>query len=169
MELVDIYDVDRIKTGKTAERGKTDNALHLTVHVCIFNHKDEMLIQQRQKLRNGWPYRWDLSAGGCVIAGEDSRTGAEREVAEELGIHLELQECRPVLTVHFAGGFDDVYLVDKDFELSELKLQEEEVRSAAWASKEKIIEMIEDGRFIPYHKSYIELLFDMRKTRDVRN
>lgn len=168
MELVDIYDVDRMKTGKTLERGKTDHAYHLSVHVCIFNYKDEMLIQQRQKLRSGWPYRWDVSAGGCVIAGEDSRTGAEREVFEELGIRLELKESRPVLTVHFAGGFDDVYLVEKDVELSELKLQEEEVRAVDWVSKEKIIEMIEDGSFIPYHKSYIELLFDMRKSRDVR-
>ena len=171
MEFFDVYDAEKKKTGRTVARGKTidEQVYHLSVHVCIFNSDGEMLIQQRQKLKSGWSGYWDLSAGGCVTAGEDSRSGAERETYEELGIKVDLQESRPALTVHFAGGFDDVYLIERDLELSELRLQKEEVRAAAWAKKEKILEMIDAGTFIAYHKSYIELLFDMLKSRDVRS
>ena len=143
-------------------------ALHLSVHVCVFNEKNEMLIQQRQALKSGWPFYWDLSAGGCVIADEDSRAGAEREIFEELGIKVNLSEIRPVLTVHFHSGFDDVYLIERNLELSELTLQKEEVRDVRWASREEIEAMIDAGSFIPYYKNYIGLLFDMRSTHDVR-
>lgn len=46
MELWDIYDINRIKTGKTVMRGETikQGGFHLVVHVCVFNSKGEMLI-----------------------------------------------------------------------------------------------------------------------------
>lgn len=37
------------------------------------------------------------------------------------------------------------------------------IQNAKWAGKDDIIKMIDDGSFIPYHKSLIELLFGMRK------
>lgn len=174
MEYFDVYNKNREKTGEIVPRGgkekkKTgEKALHLSVHVCVFNEKDELLIQQRQALKSGWPFYWDLSAGGCVVAGEDSQSGAERELFEELGIRADLSEIRPVLTVHFHSGFDDVYLIERDIELSELTLQKEEVRDVMWASRAQIEQMIDEGSFIPYYKNYIGLIFDMRKTHDVR-
>ena len=48
-------------------------------------------------------------------------------------------------------------------ELSQLRLQPEEVQSAAWATQEEIFAMIDDGRFIPYLKSFIMLLFDLHR------
>lgn len=72
---------------------------------------------------------WDLSCGGSVISGEDSRTAGEREVAEELGVTIYLKGTRPVLTIHFDEGFDDIYTITKDLQLSELQLQHEEVQA----------------------------------------
>ncbi|MBQ8513301.1 MAG: hypothetical protein IJ497_11850 [Clostridia bacterium] len=60
------------------------------------------------------------------------------------------------------GGFDDIYLIEKNVVLSELHLQPEEVQAAKWADRDEILAMIDDGSFIPYHKSLIELLFFMR-------
>jgi isopentenyldiphosphate isomerase len=39
----------------------------------------------------------------------------------------------------------------------------EEVQRVKWATKEEILTMIDQEIFIPYRKSLIELLFDMRK------
>lgn len=48
MELWDIYDKHRNKTGSAAVRGdELANAYHLVVAVCIFNEEGRMLIQQR--------------------------------------------------------------------------------------------------------------------------
>lgn len=42
-------------------------------------------------------------------------------------------------------------------------MQQEEVQAAKWASLEEILGMIDKGEFIPYFKSFITMLFEMRK------
>ena len=163
-ELWDVLDKDRIPTGKTHIRGKemVDGDHHMVVHVCIFNTNGEMLIQKRQPFKEGWPGLWDLSVGGSAVSGDDSQKAAERETSEELGLKINLDGIRPSLTVNFDTGFDDIYLIEFDLELSELNLQYEEVEKVSWASKEEILSMIENGSFIPYHRSLISLFFEMR-------
>lgn len=165
MELWDVYDKDRIKTGKTMMRGEAfeEDAYHMVVHICIFNSKGEMLIQQRQSFKEGWPNLWDITVGGSAVQGDSSQTAAERELQEELGISLNLKGIRPNLTVNFNRGFDDIYLIEQDIDISTLKLQYEEVQDAKWATKEEILKMIDAGQFIPYYASLIQLFFDSRK------
>lgn len=102
---------------------------------------------------------WDLTVGGSAVAGDTSRTAAEREVLEELGYTLSLENERPSLTINFDVGFDDIWCVKREVDISSLKLQYEEVQAVKWADKEEIFSMIDSGEFIPYNKSLIELLF----------
>ena len=46
-----------------------------------------------------------------------------------------------------------------------MHLQYEEVQAVRWASEGEILRMIDDGVFIPYAKSLIELLFFRRDHR----
>ena len=165
MEIWDIYNEDRTLSGRIMERGSEfqKGAYHLVVHGCVFNAKGELLIQQRQPYKHGWPNLWDISVGGSAISGETSQTALEREIFEELGLKVDVQGVRPHLTVNYDVGFDDIYLIEKEVEISQLTLQEEEVQAAKWASLDEIVEMIEDGSFIPYYKSLITLFFEMRK------
>ena len=165
MEYWDVYDINRIKTGKTMIRGSEfeDNAYHLVVHVCIFNNKGEMLIQQRQPFKEGWPNMWDISVGGSAVAGDTSQTAAEREVLEEIGLKLALNGIRPHLTINFDRGFDDIYLIEKNVDINELILQPEEVQAVKWAGRDEIIAMIEKGDFIPYYPELVNLFFQIRK------
>ncbi|MFC7319792.1 NUDIX hydrolase [Halobacillus campisalis] len=166
METWDVYDRDRNLTGKQMNRGDTfdPGAYHLVIHVCIFNQLGQMLIQQRQPDKEDWKDMWDLTVGGSAIASETSQQAAEREVKEEIGYILNLRNRRPSLTVNFENGFDDYYLIENDLKTSNLSLPTEEVKQVKWASKEDIVDMISEGLFIPYHKSLIEVLFDMRNT-----
>lgn len=166
MELWDVYDRDRGKTGKTMMRGDVfeEGCYHMVVHICIFNSKGEMLIQQRQPFKEGWSDLWDITVGGSATKGDSSQDAVERELFEEIGLKLDLQEVRPHLTVNFDKGFDDIYLVEKEVDLNSLTLQPEEVQRVKWASQEEICQMIERGEFIPYYKALIQLLFAMRKS-----
>lgn len=165
MELWDIYNRDKTKTNKTMVRGKKfeKGAYHLVVHACIFNSKYEMLIQQRQPFKSGWPNMWDITVGGSALSGESSQTAIERELFEEIGLKIDLQDVQPHLTINFNEGFDDVYLIEKEININDLVLQYEEVQGVKWAALEEINKMIDDGVFIPYYKSLIRLFFDMRK------
>jgi isopentenyldiphosphate isomerase len=167
MELWDLYDHDRLPTGETHERGTPlpQGRYHMVVHVVIFNTKGEMLIQQRQPFKSGWPNLWDVTVGGSAIAGDTSRSAAQRETLEEIGLHIDLSSEQPKLTLPFDCGFDDIYTLVMDVDLTTLHLQESEVQAVKWASEEEILAMLADGRFIPYHKAFIQLLFALRNSR----
>jgi len=162
MEKIDLYDKDRQLLNQTAFRGEElpKGTYRLVVHICLFNDKDEMLIQQRQSAKH-FPNMWDLTVGGQVSAGETSRQGIQRELKEELGIDMDMSEILPTLSVPFKDGFDDVYLLRTNVSLDELTLQKEEVQAVKWASETDILDMIGCGEFIPYYESYIHFLFSM--------
>lgn len=161
MELFDLYTADREKTGQTMVRGDAvpEGFYRLVVHVCIFHPDGRMLIQQRQPFKKGWSNFWDVTVGGSAVSGDSSRSAAERETLEELGLSIDLSDVRPTLTIHWERGFDDFYVLTLPVDIPSLHLQYEEVQQVRWAAMEEILQMINDGRFIPYEKSLIELLF----------
>lgn len=161
MELWDLYDSGRKLTGRTIVRGDSvpNGCWRLVVHICVFNSAGQLLIQQRQPFKQGWPNLWDVTVGGAVCAGESSQEGAHRELLEEIGLDVDFENTVPAFTSTFTGGFDDIYIVHMEPDLSQLKLQESEVQAVRWAGKEEILAMIDNGTFIPYGKDFIEYLF----------
>ena len=168
MELFDLYTYDRVRTGKTIVRGEPvpEGFYRMVIHVCIFSPDGRMLIQQRQPFKKGWSNLWDISVGGCAVAGDTSCAAAERETREELGLAVHLAGTRPTITLYWEHGFDDYYVLTQAVDPDTLQLQYEEVRQVRWASKAEILRMIDDGSFIPYEKSLIELLFFRKNHSD---
>lgn len=165
MEYVDIYTAERKLTGRTEVRAKElgEGEYRLVVHAAIFNREGHLLIQQRQPFKRGWSGLWDLTVGGAVTAGETSAQAVVRELQEELGLTWDLHGEPPAMTLTFDHGFDDIYLLRGEVDLQKLRLQPEEVAQARWATQEEVHRMLEDGTFIPYHESLIDLLFAMRE------
>lgn len=160
-EFWDVYTKERVRTGRLHRRGEKmkEGEYHLVVHICILNSKNELLIQQRQPFKKGWPNLWDISVGGSAVAGDDSQRAAEREVLEELGIKLDLSDCRPNFTMNFSDGFDDYYIIRQDVDVSELRLQEEEVQRVRWADKAEVLRMQKAGIMIPYW--FLDKIFEI--------
>ena len=167
MELFDLYTADRVKTGRTMVRGDAvpEGCYRIVVHVCIFDPEGRMLIQQRQPFKEGWSNMWDITVGGSAVAGDTSRTAAERETREEIGLDIDLTDVCPSLTLYWEHGFDDYYLLTRELDPASLHLQYEEVQTVRWATREEIHRMIDDGEFIPYEKGLIDLLFFQRNHR----
>ena len=165
MEQWDIYDIDRNKTDRTMVRGDefAEGDYHVVVHICIFNPRGEMLIQQRQPFKEGWSNMWDFSVGGSAIKGDDSQTAASRELFEELGYERNLKGIRPHFTMNFKDGFDDFYFIEDDVDISRLKLQYTEVARVKWATRDEIKQLINEKKFIPYYESLIDFIFDTYK------
>lgn len=166
MELVDLYDENRVPLGRTAERygPKGPGEYRTVVHVCVFDSRGRLLIQQRTAGKRVWPERWDFSVGGGVDAGETSRQAAHREFLEELGVSLDMDGLRPAVTVDFSEGFDDFFILVRDLDTETLTLQAEEVSQVRWVTLAEAETMVDDGRFIPYPKSFLHFLFDMRQS-----
>lgn len=172
MELWDIYDIDRVRTGRVAQRGKPasegglgEGEYHLVVHICVFNGRGQLLLQQRQKDKEGYPNLWDVSAAGSALAGENSAAAASRELREELGLVHDFTKERPFWTTHFERGFDDWYFIRIEADISDLRLQPEEVQDARWADLAELERMLDSGEMVPYYRDLVRLWFVMKDHR----
>jgi isopentenyl-diphosphate delta-isomerase type 1 len=91
-ELFDVVDSeDRVIGQSTRGEVHAKGLLHRSVHILVFNSRGELFLQKRAMTKDENPGYWDSSAAGHVNAGEEYRTGAHRELMEELGISVELQ------------------------------------------------------------------------------
>ena len=174
MEFFDIYDDNRIFTGRKVERGTalSDNENRMVVHLCIFNSNGEMLIQQRQSFKKSWANMWDISLGGCSQAGETSRDAVHRECLEELGVDYDFSKVRPHLTNNFEHGFDDFYIIHLDLDIEKLvKLSK---RMSGRDIKEKILKtalhnaIINDKEKVTMDDIYFALEINKYKKEEIK-
>lgn len=165
MEKLDLYDINKSRTGEILERGKDipKDRYRLVVHILVFNSKGEMLIQQRVSTKSKYPNKWDISVGGCVKSGETSFEGAERELSEELGLKVDFSHKVPNISINFKTGFDDYYVVFSDIDSKDIVFQKEEVQTVKWANKEEIKKLLADGEFIGYRPALVDFWFDLAR------
>ena len=88
LELFDIVDDDNVIVGQAPRdecRGDP-RLVHRAVHVLVFNHQGELLLQKRPVTKDIQPGKWDTSVGGHLDQGETFLAAAKREMQEELGL-----------------------------------------------------------------------------------
>lgn len=137
MELWDIYDENRIKTGQVLPRDqmRSPDAYHLVVGIAVYNEAGQVLITKRAPEKPTDPGKWESTAG-AVIAGENSLEGACRELYEETGISAAPEDMVLVYQTrgagHSGGALIDVYTVKRDIPLAQIRLQPGETCDAKW-------------------------------------
>lgn len=150
-ERWDLYDENRRRTGQTVERGRPipHDCYHLVVSVWLVNSDGQILLSQRHPAKS-YPLRWECT-GGCVVAGEDSLTGALREVQEELGIALWGADAQLLSQTRRDAlqDFYDVWLFRTDVPTERLVLQQTEVVAAKWVDPAQLLTMWEAGELHP--------------------
>ncbi len=158
MELWDIYDKDKKKTGRTMKRNDwclKDDEYHLTVLGVVARTDGRFLITKR-KLDKAWaPGWWEVSGGACQ-AGEESQAAVKREILEETGLDVTGWEGGYLFTYHRENpGQGDNYFVDvyrflSDFSEEDIHLQQEETDGFRIATLEEIQALAEEGHFLHY-------------------
>lgn len=141
MELWDILDENRDKTGRFVERGKPMESgdYHLVVFAFIKNDKGEFLISKRTSNKT-FPGTWEIT-GGSGIVGDDSLSAITREVKEELGVELIDKNGKIIKSIRCecdCSYFADVWIFEHDIDIKDVVCQPEEVSEARWATREDI-------------------------------
>jgi isopentenyldiphosphate isomerase len=97
MELLDVLDEDGNQIGKVEDKDIIhDTGLwHKEVAVLIQNEKGEYLIQKRAATKKQGANKWGLTAGH-VEAEESYENAIIREIKEELGIRVKIEELKPL-------------------------------------------------------------------------
>lgn len=159
MELWDIYDANKQKTGRTMKRNDwclKDGEYHLTVLGVVARPDGKFLITQRVMTKSWAPGWWEVS-GGAAMAGETSREAVLREVQEETGLDVSKSEGGYLFSYKRENPsegdnyFVDIYRFIMDFDEADLNLQESETLGYKLATPEEIKALGEQGIFLHYN------------------
>ena len=168
MELWDIYDADKKRTGRTMKRNDwclKDGEYHLTVLGVVMRPDGKYLITQRA-MDNSWPPGWWEVSGGAAIAGEDSIDAVRREIKEETGLDVSAAEGGFMFSYHRENPgegdnyFVDVYRFVMDFTEEDVTMQQEETTGFKIVDYDEIKKLAEQGIFLHYDS--IKQAFDIR-------
>lgn len=158
-EYWDIYNIKGKKKNKIIRKGDflRKGDYHLVVEGWIRNSQGSFLLQKRSKNKKLFPNKWYCSLGGSVQARENPKEGLIREAKEELGIDISNNKIRLKRIIVDKFIIFYIYLIDREFKIENLDIQEEEVDDVKIANLEEIEKMIDDGEMISleyYHKFF---------------
>ena len=130
-ELWDIYDKNKKKTGRTAERG-VDQLKEGEYHIVVTG-------------------MWECN-GGSILKGETSLEGILRELKEEIGIQFTEKEAiylKGIRRDKTPPDFKDIWLFKKDIEETEITFPDGESTECKWVSIEQFIDMFNRKEIVP--------------------
>ena len=160
MEYLDLYDENGNNTGKTMIRGnKVPRGMHFNVVICfIKNSKGEYLIQKTSKQKGNL---YSLT-GGHVQSGQTFIEAMIREIKEEIGVEVKAEELQYLMEYIKNGEVGcQIYLLEKDIDISQCKLQEEEVESIHWITVEEIKKLKSKDMFNRTHAKLFEKIMNL--------
>ena len=140
VELRDLYDMNGNKTDKTYHKGEVipEGYYPMVVMVVIRNSNGEFLMQRRATAKGG---DWGVT-GGHPKSGETPIEGIISEVKEELGLDFSKEKF-----IEYDSGCDGkdcykMYFVNKDINLEDITIQEEELSEVRWFTMDELKGMV---------------------------
>ena len=154
-EKLDVLNERGEFTGNVATREEChrEGLWHRAVYGFIIDKNSNVLLQKRSKYKKLWPNKWDVTVGGHVDAGEFGRQALIREVKEELGISINDDDIKYLVgstSINEQGNiinkhYNECYLITKNIDISDIKIQKEEVSEVRYFSKDELLKRISNN------------------------
>lgn len=146
MEYNDIYDRNRLLTGRIHQRGTPWKEGEYGLVVCVWVHDGHgKLLLTRRAPEKSFPGTWENS-GGAVKAGETSRAAIARELWEETGIRAGEEEFEYLGSDRDRCTFYDFYCLKRQTPLEEIVLLPGETDGVKWVDFQQVHQMIRSGQ-----------------------
>ena len=167
MEILDIYNENRIFTGRTMDRNEgkivlKDGEYVIQVKCWILNKQNKILLTQRKKDKyNGG--MWEPT-GGLVVSGETSIQAIKRELYEEIGLMVQEKELKLIDSYRDDHFFRDVYLIKDNITLDNIKFNDGEVADAKYVTIAEFKSMLNNNEINNWNESFIQLYENVKNT-----
>ena len=171
-EYFDVLDENGNQTNLIKKRTEVhrDGDWHKAVHIWIINENGDILLQRRASNKDIYPNMLDISCAGHLTTGDDSITGALRELKEELNLEIEPEELNYITTLKRSpkdkefidNEFDDLYLLRTTKKIEELTYQKEEISEIFFVPYKEFKKMIDNKQsdLVIYSDVY-QILFNL--------
>lgn len=163
MEYLDIYTEDGAYLGKEDRSIVHKNALwHKTVHCWLYDKLGNIYFQIRKK-----EGKFYTTASGHIQAGETVQEGFAREIKEEIGIDVNIDNCLLVDVVKFVmdrdekdgtifrdRAFANVYICDFEEDIKNFDFDANEIKGLVKMKAKDAYELI-NGNIASMNATYI--------------
>ena len=169
-ELIDVLNENGIKTGEVLTRKEVHRLglWHRIIVVAIIDEKNQVLMQQRSFKKDTNPGKWDISVAGHVSSGQTATEAAIREIEEEVGLIIQKDNLKHVLTYKKESNVKKDYLDKqiydcyiakvKKINVDDIVIQESEVEAVKLVTKDEFKEIILSENVVERPELYQELI-----------
>lgn len=129
---------------------------HRSIFVLVFTDEDELVLQKRSQAKDSFSGFWTVSVSGHVTYGQTYLEAAQRELQEELGLNLNLEELYKDYFIEereFSTVFR-AYLDSKDL----INFDREEIESLAFIKLKDLAQFTRENKTTP---SALKILRDL--------
>lgn len=123
--------------------------IYRSASLWLTNSKGQVLMAQRAFSKSNSPGKWGPAASGTVEAGETYDTNIVKEIAEEIGLSVELSDLikgpKALTTEPGRVFFNQWYLYSIDQPAEAFTIQEEEVEQVAWFFPSELQDALSTG------------------------
>jgi isopentenyl-diphosphate delta-isomerase len=162
MSKISIVDEnDQIIGSEEFEKVKKESIYRVSA-LWITNSSGEILLALRHRSKTHHPLKWGPAVAGTVEEGETYAQNIIKEAEEELGLEgISLKIGPKVKREGEYCHFTQFYTLEIDKDISEFKIQEDEVEEIKWFSKEELLRELEGNpeNFTPGMLKYGKLFF----------
>lgn len=159
MEVLDIYNENRIFTGRIMDRNDgiialKDGEYVIQVKCWILNEENKILLTQRRKDKyNGG--MWEPT-GGLAVSGETSIQAIIRELYEEIGLLVQEKKLKLIDSYRDNHFFRDVYIIkDNNITLDNIKFNDGEVSDAKYVTITEFKNMLNNNEINSWNENFI--------------
>lgn len=172
-EHIDIVTKTGEPTGKSVLKSEIHSKghYHNTAHIWFYTKQGEILLQQRAATKVICPLLWDVSVAGHIDAGETLKSGAVREIEEEIGLSISEESLNKIGVFECFQKYDND-IIDNEFhhtfiaelkvDITELTAQKEEVEALKLVSIEAFKLLLKNsetnGHFVATNRKYYEIV-----------
>ena len=159
MEMIDIYDENKEKTGEVRQRGKgLDKGEYMLYVLAILEDEYGKILATRRSLNKKWAAgAWEIP-GGSVKSGESSETAVLREIIEETGLDIAKHRGKLIYSYKNEDAesgdnyFVDIYYFKGCFNKSSIKVNPEEVIDYKFVDEADINKLEKKEGFLHYER-----------------
>lgn len=161
MELWDGYYKEGTHAGVTLVRGQEipDGIYHIVCEVLVRHVDGDYLLMQRSYEKPNHGGKYEATAGGSALCGENVLDCVKRELYEETGIKGEyFREISSSVTEKHHCLFHNFFCT-VDCDKNAVKLQEGETIGYKWINEQEFIRFVNSDEIIPSNRSRYEPYF----------
>lgn len=156
MERWDLYYKDETPSGKTISKRYANmppGLFHIIVETLVKHTDGTYLVTQRSFSKVESPGKYEGSAGGSVLAGENKISAAIREVKEET--NLDISEVNPTYYHIYEdrGVINQGYLAVTSSPKDSIKYKSDETINHKWLTFDELIKFMQTDEYNENHRS----------------